>query len=205
MSKAEQMAKEKPEIREVLDALMELFTEHNGCCYEIGTLFNQIREKNQPAGAERLSESGLEAKTRSLKSQLVRESSICYRMGLNYNELRQLLGSEEAEALIEEDPKLSFTDVVLYGKVAERFSQPHAVAYGIHKMVQLVDYGELTGMTFGDADPGASQISLIQEGGRWKKCAFRNCSADELEQTVVAIKAQRGIPIEKDFDDFDLD
>jgi hypothetical protein len=82
-------------------------------------------------------------------------------MGLKYNELRQLLGSEEAEALIEEDPRLSVTDVVLYGKVAERFSEPHAVAYGIYKMVQLVDYAELTGMTLGDADPGASQISLI--------------------------------------------
>src|ERR1700694_4202585 len=130
MSKAEQIAKEKPEIRKVLDALMELFTEHNGCCYEIGTLFNQMREKNRSAGAERLSESGLEAKTRSLASLLARESSICYRMGLKYNELRQLLGSEEAEALIEEDPRLSFTDVVLYGKVVERFSEPHTVTYG---------------------------------------------------------------------------
>ena len=69
-------------------------------------------------------------------------------------------------------------------------------------MVQLVEYAKLNGMTFGDADPGASEISLLQQSGGWKKCAFRDCSADELKQTVIAIKVQRGIPVEKDFDDF---
>ncbi len=204
MSKAEQIANENPEIRKVLDVLVQLFTEHNGCCYEMGTLYNRI-QKFQHAGAEGLNESDLEAETRSLKRLASKESSICYRMGLKYNELRQLLGQEEAEALIENDPKLSFTKVVLYGKVAERFSEPHTVAYGIEKMVQLAEYAELNGMTLGEVDPGASEISVIQEGGRWKRCAFRDCPVDELKQTVVAIKAQRGIPVGKDPDDFELD
>jgi hypothetical protein len=125
-------------------------------------------------------------------------------MGLKYNELRALLGQEQAEALIEDDPSLSFTKVVAYGEVCERFSEPHTIAYGIQKMVLLVEYADLNGITFGDADPGASEISLIHEG-RWKRCTVRKCSVDELQQTVIAIKAQRGIPVEKDFDDYDVD
>ena len=70
-------------------------------------------------------------------------------------------------------------------------------------MVQLAEYAELNGLTFGKADPGTSEISVIQEGGRWKRYTFRDCPVDELKQTVVAIKAQRGIPIEKDLDDFE--
>ena len=57
------MAKE-PEIQKVLDGLIELFTEHNGCCYEVGALHNRIQEF-QKAGAEGLDESDLEAETRS--------------------------------------------------------------------------------------------------------------------------------------------
>jgi hypothetical protein len=201
MSKAEQMAKEKPEIQKVLDGLIELFTEHNRGCYEMGTLYNRIQEF-QKAGAEGLDESDLEAETRSLKGLASKESSICYRMGLKYNELRHFLGQEDAEALIEDDPRLSFTDVILYGKVAERFSEPHTVAYGIEKMVELAEYAELNGITFEKADPGACEISVIQEGGRWKRCTFRDCRVDELKQTVVAIKVQRGIPIEKDLGDW---
>ncbi len=64
MSKAEQMANEKPEIQKVLHGLIELFTEHNGCCYEMGALHNRIQEF-QKAGAEGLDESDLEAETRS--------------------------------------------------------------------------------------------------------------------------------------------
>jgi len=198
------MAKENPEIRKVLDALVGIFMEHNLCCYEIGTLFNRIRELPQ-AGHEGLSKSDREAKTRALNEQMSKESSICYRMGLKYDELRRLLGQQEAEALIENDPKLSFTDVVLYGKVAERFSESQVVAHGIHKMVPLVEYAELNGMTLADADPGASEISLLQNDGRWKRRKFRDCSADELGQTVIAIKAQRGILVDDTLDSFDLD
>jgi hypothetical protein len=196
MSKAEQMANENPEIQRVLEGLIELFTEHNRCCYQMGTLYNRI-QKFQGGAVEELNE--------SLQRLASRESSICYRMGLKYNELRQLLGQEKAEALIENDPKLSFTGVVLYGKVAERFSEPDTIAYGIEKIVQLLEYAELNGITLGKTDPGATEISILQEEGRWKRYAFRDCAVDELKQTVVAIKAQRGIPVEKDFDDFDLD
>ncbi len=205
MSQAEQIANEKPEVRKVLDVLVQLFTEHNACCYEMGTLYKRIQTKLQRAGAEELRESDLEAETTALKGQASRDSSICYRMGLKYNELRQLLGQEDAEALIEDDPSLSFADVALFGKVADRFSEPHTVNHGIEKMVQLAEYAELNDMTFGEADPGASEISVIQEGGRWKRCAFRDCPVDELKQTVVAIKAQLGIPVENDLDDFELD
>ncbi len=201
MSRKKGIAKKKPEIRKVLDGLMGLFTEHNGCCLELGTLFNRIQERFEQAGGGEL----LEAETRSLKGLAAKESSICYRMGRKYNELSQLLGREAAEALIEDDPRLSFTDVILYGKVAEQFSELQIVGQGIHKMVQLVEYAALNRMTLGEADPGATQISLLQNDGRWKSCRLRDCSVDELGQTVIAIKAQRGIPVDDPFDSFDLD
>lgn len=207
MSKKEEelMAKQTPETRKVLDALIELFKEHNGCCWEMGTLYKRIQDKFKRAGPNGLRESDLEVEITSLKSESSKNSSICYRMGLRYNELRQLLGQEEAEALIEDHPRLSGVDLPQYGRVAERFSQPHTVAYGIEKMVELAEYAELNRMTFGEADPGASEISLLNEEGRWKKVAFRDCSADELGQTVIAIKAQRGIPVDNEFDDLELD
>jgi hypothetical protein len=124
-------------------------------------------------------------------------------MGLKYNELSQLLGREQTEALIEEDPRLSGTEIVLFGKIAACFMEAHTLAHGIHKMVEFVKYAELNGMTLGNADPGATEISVIQEGGRWKKRAFRDCSTDELAETVLALKLQRGIPVEDDLFDFE--
>jgi len=205
MTKAKEMAKKRPEIRKVLDALMDLVGEHNVCCLDIGKLFNRIQERFQQSAGAVLTDADLEAETRSLKGLASKESSICYRMGVKYNELRRLLGNEDAEGLIADEPRLEFTEVGLHGRVAEQFSEAQTVANGIHKMVQLVQYADLNGMTLGDADPGGIQISLLQNDGRWKSRKFRDCCADELGQTVIVIKAQRGIPVDDPFDNFDLD
>lgn len=205
MSKAREMAKKKPEMRKVLDALLDLVGEHNVCCLDMGKLFNRVQERFQQSGGAGLTDADLEPETRLLKGVASKESSICHRIGVKYNELRGIIGREDAEALIADDPRLELSEAVLYGRVAEQFNEAQTIANGIHKMVQLVQYADLNRMTLADADPGAIQISLLQSDGRWKSRKLRDCSADELGQTVIAIKAQRGIPVDDPWDDFDLD
>lgn len=199
------MARQKPVGRGIVDSLLDLAGEHNCCCLEMGKLFNQIQKRFQEAGEKGLTDSDLEQETKSLTALTSQESSICYRMGLKYNELRGLLGPQDAQVLLDKRPLLSNGEIVLYGKVAENFTEAQTVAYGIHKLVSLVEYAELNHMTVRGLDPGTSEVSLLHSDGKWKKCKFRDCSADELGQTVIAIKAQRGIPIEDTFDSFDLD
>ena len=99
MTRLENLAKEKPEIRKLLDALVELSTEHNGCCWEIGDLYNRIQEKFRRSGPAGLTDKDLETETSCLKAQSTKDSSICYRMGTKYNELCQLLSQDQAEVL----------------------------------------------------------------------------------------------------------
>jgi hypothetical protein len=205
ISKAQQLAKQRPEVGKMLDVLTALVKEHDVCCWRIGNLFNQVQDKFQNAEGKELSDRDLEIEATSMQNQMLRESSLCHQIGLKYNELHQLIGRKIAEQLIEEHPRISGTDVVLYGKVAERFNESQTVTYGIHKIGGLVKYAELNGITLGNGDPGASEISLLQGDGRWKKCAFRDCSADDLQQTVLAIKVQKGIPLDDELDYLDSD
>lgn len=206
MSKAKELAKKKPEIRKVVTALIDISSEHNVCCLDLGRLFSQIDKRFKQAAAAGVTNVDLETdETRSLKSLASKESSICYRMGLKYNELRGILGREDTEALIADEPMLECSEAALFGKVAEQFSEAQAVANGIHKMVQLVEYAELNGMTLGDTDPGATEISLLQNDGRWKRRKLRDCRIEDLEQTVIALKTQRGIPVDDPWDSIDLE
>ena len=200
MSKLENLADKKPEIQKVLDVLVELSTEHDGCCWEMGDIYNRIQEKFRRAGPAGLTDKDLETETASLKTQSAKDSSICYRIGTKYNELCQLLGQDEAEVLKEDHPRLIFSELAPFGKVAERFTEEHSVAYGMEKMVHLIEYAELNRLTL-DGDPGQTEVSLLQEDGRWKRIKFRACSADELAHTVIALKAQKGLPVDNDFYD----
>ena len=179
MSKLENLADKKPEIQKVLDVLVELSTEHDGCCWEMGDIYNRIQEKFRRAGPAGLTDKDLETETASLKTQSAKDSSICYK---------------------EDHPRLIFSELAPFGKVAERFTEEHSVAYGMEKMVHLIEYAELNRLTL-DGDPGQTEVSLLQEDGRWKRIKFRACSADELAHTVIALKAQKGLPVDNDFYD----
>lgn len=199
MSRLEQLAKEKPEIRRLLDDLIKLYTEHTGCCWEIGMIFKRIRDKLVDAEPTGLTEKQLEPEASSLKAETTRNSTVCYAIGVKYNELLRLVGENNTEVLKDEYQRVTFGDVAVYGNVAERFNEEQTIKYGMEKMARLVEYADLNRIFLRDANLETLEISLIQEHGGWKKSRFRTCSVADLTRTVVALKAQRGIPVENTF------
>jgi len=199
LTKLEQLANEKREVRWVLDILLGLYTDHNGCLWHIGTLYNRIQKKFRAAGPAGLNVKDFESETTSLKAHATRNSTLCYQIGIKYNELRQLIGQNATEVLAEKYQMLALGDLAPYGKVAATFSEEQVFKYGVEKMVQLVEYAELNRITLSNADPGGIEISLIHENGGWTKSTFRACSADDMMHTVVALKTQRGLPVDNGF------
>ena len=205
MTKLEQLANEKLEVRSVLNALLGLYSEHNGCLWQIGTLYSRIQKKFRAAGPAGLNVKDFESETTSLKAQATRNSMVCYQIGIEYNKLRQLIGQNAAEVLDEKYQMLTLGELAPYGKVAALFSEEQGVRYGMEKMAQLVEYAELNRITLGNADPGGIEISLIQESGGWIKSKFGECSADDMMHTVITLKVQRGLPVDNGFYQIYLD
>jgi len=205
LTKLEQLANEKREVRWVLDILLGLYTDHNGCLWHIGTLYNRIQKKFRAAGPAGLNVKDFESETASLKAHATRNSTLCYQIGIKYNELRQLIGQNATEVLAEKYQMLALGDLAPYGKVAATFSEEQVLKYGVEKMVQLVEYAELNRITLSNADPGGIEISLIHGSGGWTKSTFRACSADDMMHTVVALKTQRGLPVDNGFFQIYLD
>src|SRR5262249_60329803 len=96
-----------------------------------------------------------------LKDQASHHFWNCYRLGVSYNELCQILGREQTEALIEDDPRLGSTELVRYGKIVESFGAAPTITYGIDKLFHFMKYAELNGMSLGKDDPGSIEISVI--------------------------------------------
>jgi len=205
LTKLEQLANEKSEVRRVLNVLLGLYTDHNGCLWQIGTLYNRIQKKFRAAGPAGLNVKDFESETTSLKAQATRNSVLCYEIGIEYNKLRQLIGQNATEVLKEKYQMLNLDSLAPYGKVVALFTKEQAVRYGMEKMAQLVEYAELNRITLSNDDPGGTEISLIQEGGGWVKSKFGACSADDMMHTVIALKVQRGLPVDNGFYQIYLD
>ena len=111
MTKLEQLANEKLEVRSVLNALLGLYSEHNGCLWQIGTLYSRIQKKFRAAGPAGLNVKDFESETTSLKAQATRNSMVCYQIGIEYNKLRQLIGQNAAEVLDEKYQMLTLGEL----------------------------------------------------------------------------------------------
>src|SRR5215472_5621672 len=93
-SKLRRLGQKRPEVGKVLREISELFGEDNRCLLALGRLFKMA-----------LTESPFEDEllTALLKDQASHHFWNCYRLGVSYNELCQILGREQTEALIEDD------------------------------------------------------------------------------------------------------
>ncbi len=192
-------ARESPDVRRLVGALVEHYRELNSCRWHMGKLFIQVQEKFARAGGRPLTDADLENETRLGRELAERESALGHRIGAVYNDLRRRLGEDEdaIERFLQTKPPVSPAEARTFGRIAERFSEAQTVTHRLSPLVDLVDYAALNGLTL-DADPGELEVSLLQPDGRWMKRRFAGCDVEQLHQTVVALKVQRGIPVEED-------
>lgn len=113
-----------------------------------------------------------------------------YRMGQLYNyvvdnELVTKAGYDNvADYFSKELTNLSYSSLRMYAKVAEEFSEPISVRFGVTCLHLLLIYKEAAVVQVNHEEPGGTLIEVPGENGAVTSKPFSACSVDELRKAL---------------------
>ena len=145
---------------------------------------NEVNDSNTPL------ELTLDQVRDSMLGYVAQGNAGHYQIGRLYNyvvdnELAVKGGYASAQLFFSEHVKaLSQATLSMYGSVAQEFSEPVCVAYGMIKLSTLLTYEKVTKVRLPEGDPGHASIEVPLEDGTVQRRPFADCSLEDLKRAL---------------------
>jgi len=150
--------------------------------------------KHSPRPHSAAASSELEQEATAITALLSQEEDEHWQIGVHFNRivdghLAQKGGFKTAQEFLSQRlGGVSHSTLSLYGQIAKTFSEEVAKKYGSSKLAILLTYEKLTDTEIPKGDPANVEIKIPGAGGAPTKKPFADCSREQLQAAIHALK-----------------